>query len=287
MTNTTNTNATINHANAQEEMTMTIRQYAEEIARNIKGAEVRYVEKANGVILTGVLMPLKDTEKGNNRVSANFYVDDLYRDGVSIEDATRKAQAFLEKETPAFDLEWIMDFENVKPHLRARLYNKATRAEVQTSAEKYGLSDLIIVPYIDEVIKDGSVKVTNSLVKTWDVDPQEVIEIAEENSRKCAVIKDMNEMMFGFAPAGMPKMLVVMNDNIGMYGAYAVIPKMDALYKEFPNGFVVLPSSVHEVIVVDINEKGAEELTAMVQGVNATEVSLEEQLSDHAYTFCA
>ena len=49
----------------------------------------------------------------------------------------------------------------------------------------------------------------------------------------------------------------------------------------------VLPSSVHEVIAVSTDMGTPEMLAQMVQEVNGTQVSLEEQLSDHVYKFDA
>ncbi len=49
----------------------------------------------------------------------------------------------------------------------------------------------------------------------------------------------------------------------------------------------VLPSSVHEVIAVSTDMGTPEMLAEMVKEVNGSEVSLEEQLSDHVYKFDA
>lgn len=51
-------------------------------------------------------------------------------------------------------------------------------------------------------------------------------------------------------------------------------------------GVVVIPSSIHEMLILsaDILElERMEELTKMVQDVNANEVLVREQLSDRAY----
>ena len=52
------------------------------------------------------------------------------------------------------------------------------------------------------------------------------------------------------------------------------------------NKVVVIPSSIHEMLILsaDILElERMEELTKMVQDVNANEVLVKEQLSDRAY----
>ena len=57
--------------------------------------------------------------------------------------------------------------------------------------------------------------------------------------------------------------------------------------KKFTEGFFVIPSSIHEVLVMPKGFGGndLESLTAMVREVNATAVVPEEQLADVAFEF--
>ena len=73
---------------------------------------------------------------------------------------------------------------------------------------------------------------------------------------------------------------MVLTTESQAYGAIALISKAKELAELFPNGYVVLPSSVHEVIVRELD---GNDYTELVQCVNATEVDPEEQLSNHAY----
>ena len=50
--------------------------------------------------------------------------------------------------------------------------------------------------------------------------------------------------------------------------------------------FFILPSSVHEVILLPTKTKDAMgELSAMVKEINAAEIAREDILSDHAYYY--
>ncbi len=62
-------------------------------------------------------------------------------------------------------------------------------------------------------------------------------------------------------------------------GAYGVIALLDQLKDRFKS-FTVLPSSVHEVLVVTVD---SDEYDSMVQEVNDTQVDYTDQLSNHAY----
>ena len=269
-------------------MNMNIKEYANQIAMQITGAFVEEVEKANGVILTAVSFPT-----GSTNCRANFYINDLYNNGVDVEEAIDRAREVISKERDRqIDVDFVSDFEQVRPRLRARLYNKATRAEVYRSAAEFGFEDLIIIPFIEDINIGGgmgAIKVTDALVKTWGVSPAEVLRIAEDNARVFATLGSLTDVLRGMGYdlpilPDEPSMLIATNDR-KCNGAYAVIAKLDELKKRFPNGFTVLPSSVHEVLIVDINDPAA--MDAMVQEVNATEVDADEQLSNHAYTFAA
>lgn len=63
---------------------------------------------------------------------------------------------------------------------------------------------------------------------------------------------------------------------------------MEDIAEKVGGDFFVLPSSIHELLIVP-KQEGMElsELEAMVQEVNATQVSREEKLSDHVYEYDA
>ena len=258
---------------------MSLTNYAKEIAKNIDGAKANTVEKANGVILHAVSVPTS----GN--VFANIYIDKMYESGLSIEEATANVIEIRNNQIPdrSFDLDWITKWESVKGKLVARLYNKKTTAFIKRSASEYGFDDLIIVPYIN-VGNDGYVKVTEQLFDSWNVSEQEVLETAELNSRNDAVMQSMCEVL-GLPEFMFPPMFVLSNKD-KCCGAYAIIALMDIVKEKFNGKFTVLPSSIHEVIVVGETDNNPD-LTDLVQCVNSEQVDLEEQLSDHAYTFVA
>ena len=262
------------------------RVYAEEIAMRIEGATVAEVDKANGIILTGIAVPIAEN------VKANVYIDSMYDIDMTIDEAVAEINHIVEerkKHNPVPDMSCFSNFDKMKGHLKARLYNKATVAEVSKSASEYGFDDLIIVPYLEITLNGGygAIKVLENHLETWGKTAEEVIAIAEENSANETMITSMAEMLgmsSDMLPPGTPMMMVVSNDSEAC-GAYGIIAKMEYLKEKFPEGFAVLPSSIHEVIVMSLAGVDEDALTSMVKEVNATEVVAEEQLSDHAYFF--
>ena len=69
-------------------------------------------------------------------------------------------------------------------------------------------------------------------------------------------------------------------------GVLAYQDFMDQAAEKIGGDFYVIPSSIHEILLVpDNGEVQAEGLKEMVQEVNATEVSPEEKLSDNVYHY--
>ena len=73
----------------------------------------------------------------------------------------------------------------------------------------------------------------------------------------------------------------------------ATVLLYDDIVKElsdlFEKDLIILPSSIHEVLILATDENDRQNLdhyTAMVKEVNASQLQDEEILSDHAYYYC-
>lgn len=281
---------------------MTKRNYAEEIARVINAneevvAEVTEVNKVNGVIQTGISVK----EKGCN-TAPTIYIDQFYDDDVCIEDAAYRVMGVYRLNKRQINVDWVSDYEQVKGKLKACLYNasNANAFPVNISAKKYGFDDLIITARITvdlgtETEGVGSILVRPELLEKWGVTKTVVINQAIRNIKNDCVIKSMAEIMCElmgiddpndiaqFNNPSAPEMLVITNTE-RVNGAIAIIQAKNELKNRFPDGYTVLPSSIHEVIVVGTTEN-QDDFTDMVGDVNNEQVDIQEQLSNHAYIF--
>lgn len=256
---------------------MTKMEYANKVAELVNG-EVRMIEKANGVVLTGI------TSKDGD-VRPTVYIEDMYGKD-DVETAADKIRQMYEANiTLPCDISLIQDYNNIKDKIVARLYNSKTKAEVFRSAAAYGFEDLIIVPYI-QFSDNASAKVTRQLANMWEVSDEDILMDAMKNvDYKIFPLLDMLKNM------GIPveefeseiEMYVVTNKTKN-FGAIGVLPADDELKDIFPEGYIVLPSSVHEVIAISKNYKD-NSLTDMIRDINATELDKVEVLSDHEYIF--
>lgn len=87
-------------------------------------------------------------------------------------------------------------------------------------------------------------------------------------------------------PAGACPMLVITNKR-KMYGAAIMAHPgyFETLSKKAGGDFYILPSSIHEVIVVPAEGIEPDELRKMVMEVNASELDAEEFLSNNVYLY--
>lgn len=255
-------------------------EYAMEVAKKVNG-DVREVEKANGVKFIGV------TVRSDSNITPTIYIDQMYADDLTIDEAAEKVMKLYEKnKIDTIDLNYLNNFEAVRPMLRARLYNKKTKTEVYKKALD-PFDDLIIVPVVDGVIENGSFRVQESHLKMWGVTADEVISQAEKNSSKRCTFQTMKEVLVEMMGSSIAdeipddNMMYVISNTERSFGAYSVIPMLPDLKEKFSEGFAIIPSSVHEVLLVPVKDN--EGLDDIIRGVNETELAEVDVLGDHAY----
>lgn len=267
---------------------MTKMEYAQKVAEIIGGVANEY-KKNNGVVYTGVSI---DVENG---IAPVMYIDEFFDNGMEVEKVAEIIKSkFEEYKGVSIDMNMLDDFEHAKDKIHIELINKKNIDDriVYKSAEEYGFDDLILVPVmrVDLSGQVGRVKINNNLVKNWGVTADEVIEIGIENidciieplAKKLARMTGMPEEEFG--DGEIP--FVIVSTESGEFGASAIIKAKEQLNEMFPDGYVVLPSSIHEMLVVP-NTNEDDRLESMVSDVNCNVISDIEYLSDRIYKFVA
>ncbi len=81
------------------------------------------------------------------------------------------------------------------------------------------------------------------------------------------------------------QMYVVTNESkvFGAAGIFADRSLREQVVEKLGEDFYIIPSSTHEVIVVAADQMPPEQMAAMINEVNSTQVAPEEVLSDHPY----
>ena len=142
----------------------------------------------------------------------------------------------------------------------------------------------------------ASVLITDDIAKQLRVSPEELHQTAVHNSMGkypaiCVPMSDIiGEMLGGDSPMmddPAENTLYVLTNREKMDGAGVIFypDVMDAIYKNMPENCYLLPSSVHEWLVVSKNKAEKEDLEYMVRSINETEVDPKEQLSDMVHEY--
>lgn len=157
---------------------------------------------------------------------------------------------------------------------------------------------------------EGTVKVNKDLMTQMDIDENWLKTHAEKNMLAKLSIKTMSETLteimlnqtdIPFIEEKMEKEITQLDDFMyvisnkeGHFGAGAIASDLCfEKIKEFAEkrdlkNWAILPSSIHEVLLVELEHKTKETetmLDTMVTEVNETEVPERDKLSDHAYIF--
>ena len=263
---------------------MTMVEYAQEIADAVGGV-VKEIKKNTGVTKLGVTV-----ENAESGISPILYVDDFYENKAPVEDAVKEFDKVMNSvNVTSKDFDWVNNWEAVKDKLGFRLVHKRNVFPVYTSARARGFADLIMVPYIRVSVNNnvGTTVVTEAMLNSWGVTKRKVMDTAIGNT-SCRVRKSSEVLseMTGQPEEFFPSPFVVVTTEDQIYGAAAIIKAKEKLNELFPDGYYVIPSSVHEVLVLpkDIGKDTAE-INALIDEVNTTQLDSTDVLSNRVYEF--
>lgn len=248
--------------------------------------EIKHVVKLGETKKAIIIM-----EKDIN-VYPTIYFDDF--NGLEASKACNEIQKRYEKHklTKSIDklaIEWFKDFEKVKSNLQIKLINAEKNKEYLKDKPFIQILDLAAAFYIrvrSNEIGEGSIMVLNNHAKMWNVTAEMLYEAAKENEH--AIITDMADFMKKYTgkETGFFKgYQYIVSNKRSLNGAGTFIANIDKLKERFKT-FYVLPSSIHEVLIMpaDRCQYNKKALDATVKNVNIT-VGPYERLADHAYYF--
>lgn len=225
----------------------------------------------NGIEKVGISL-------GNGALKPTVYVDGFN----NMDEFIDFCKDVLNDEKPEFDFEItadnLMDYDKIKDKMFVCLIGKdKIKDDILTDVAFEDLYKYLRI-YVGE---NATIVVKKGLFDAWGVSMEQVFADALENSKKLmpALYGDLGNL-FGFSQEQTP-LYVVTNEK--MYFGASVILYCDKL----PNEFYMLPSSIHETLIIPIDKYSDEEsnLADMVRAVNSTEVRPEDKLSDNAYYF--
>ena len=264
-------------------------------------------------------MGLTVIRPGDDRIPT-INLTDLYRQSYEnprfrITDVLEQISQIIQREPEHFDVSRLTQYKEAKKHLFMRVSNIEENLQVLDNVPYVKRADLAITFHIaveENEAGRASAIVTNNMMENFGVTRNQLYKDALENSSFIApvMIDNLGEVVGRmeieemeargaseeeirkaeeriYVESQYNPMFVVTNETL-LYGGSAIFYPgvMDQLGEVLNGDFFILPSSVHETLVVpDDGRISCHELKAMVMAINEKEVAPEDRLADEVYHY--
>lgn len=280
---------------------MEYNEFVEEIRCNVEAnrncdGEVRMLKimRNNGCELDGLTIVRKGCP-GSPTIYLNGYYNQ-FEAGRSIVSITREVLNTYESGWEKLEsMAGIFnDFEEIKKRVAYKLVNYEKNKELLQDVPHKRFMNLAVVFYClieRESNYNATALIHNSHLGLWGVSESEIYSLARKNTPNLLPyrITRIDEVV------DIPKdscreddMMYILTNDSGINGAASLL--YDGVIDEFAERFaadvIVIPSSVHEVLLVPLKEEyDVSELNMLVKEVNNTIVDEEETLADNVYIY--
>ena len=256
------------------------------------------IPKNNGIYMEGMVF----SREGEN-ISPVIYVEEYYqywKKGVSMEKLVEKIVWTYSHFKPLARVtdDFFKDYDRLKSRIFYKIINYEKNRELLKKIPHRRILDLAMVFYyqVDEVEPPATIMIQNSHLSMWDVTPEEL----EENAIKYTCLCLPAEFLTMAQLAGMDEEdvndvldeescpMYILTNKKRRYGAGTIFYPgiMEQAQKLLGDNFYILPSSIHECILIP--EEGnydQDRLAEMVTEINEQHVDAREVLSDQAYYY--
>lgn len=284
-------------------------QILEHLPEDFKGStvEVRDVEKVN-VKLDGmvVLKPSVDS-------SPTVYLNHLYEDyvsGKSIQDCLSQcANVIVDAYKELEDMKPRIEISQMKENVVMVLVNQEQNKDMLENIPHRDFQDLaVIYRWVLDINEKGiaSSIVTNKLMESEGMTEPDLFQLAVENTKRLLPpqIKPMSEVIkemfpFELVETGMldemmeeinsdPKRaMYVLTNETNVNGAVSMLYEnnLHELAEKLGTDLYILPSSIHESILVSVEMGEPNDLAQMVSDINMDCVDIADRLSNNVYHY--
>ena len=313
------TNNAMNGGIAMNTKTNSIEVFAETVKAAVEDAlnenvevKIERITKNNGVELAALI--IRDDEES---ISPTIYLDKLFERYLTGESSVESIcdsvlDIYRNCDKPDLDSISLFDYEACKDKLFFKLVSAERNQHLLDTVPSVNVCGDLMMTFHVLISKDStgvqSVAVKTDLANTWGVSANELQELAVWNAPRLfrGKIRSMTSVLMDFFCDSLDEaecsneffdMMVDSNDVMPMYictndcgcfGAGAIM--YPEFLKEFANrigsGFYILPSSIHETILVPLSgDMDVEELRNMVQEINVEHVADVDVLTDEVYLY--
>lgn len=262
--------------------------------------------KNNGYQRKGITF----SEEGTN-ISPTIYLEEYYEkfiQGSSIKWLAEQVHEMYRKVRikHTWRGEVVQDYQHVKDKIIYKLVNQEKNRELLPKVPHVIYLDLAVLFYVLVDMDESGGQVATMLIRNehldwWNVTGEEIYQRAAANTEKllpyefsamCMVIEEMlGDRDIDDAEwrrLREQESMYVLTNHIRNGGASVILypGRLDAIGAYFKENYYILPSSVHEVIVLPESKAlSKDEMECVIREVNETQVQAEEFLSNHAYFY--
>lgn len=284
--------------------------YFNEAMKNLVSKELGegYIVTLNNVTKVNQTLPALNIRKVNGALGTNIYLDQLYKkyeeQGARLDDCARKIlevysdNVMEEASLTTMVLDMMASKEKITDKVFYKIINGSKNEELLLRAPYTAIegSDLVM---IFGILVPGSITgnatmtitITNLLMERLELSEEEVIKRAKENTPRLfpAIFKNMTEILSAILPPDERKAdlaMWVLSNEQNLNGASVLLYDgiLDGIGERF-GSFYILPSSLHEVIIVREGEIESDFLRQLVQFVNQTTLDEKDFLSDKVFHY--
>ncbi len=256
------------------------------------------VIKNNGITLRGLSIREPD-----NVIAPTIYLEELnqaFEDGRDIDGIISEICCIYERHRSPSSADDIIinirDWDTVSQRVYYTVINKERNKALLSEIPHRELLDLAVVYRISISIGNdiaGSALVRNEMLQYWNVDEEALFRKASENTPKMlgCELKNMWDILseiYGKNTefSDYPPYMYVASNRERYYGAAVIF--LDSAFgssatERIGGKFIIIPSSVHETIIIPYSNIDRNTVLNMVREVNKNEVRDIEVLSDNVY----
>lgn len=265
------------------------------------------IRKNNDVMLDALAIRNK-----GEKVIPQIYLKEwyeMYQNGMEMEEILKEiAQVYLSRTPKEADSvsDLLMDYHKAKEFLGLKLVNKESNQKmlkgmICRDMENTDLTAVLCLCYQMEKEFHTSILIPEDMLSEWGIDRDTLYQEALQNTIKKnpvvinnvidIILYNDKEMIEAYQPDDFymqPYEQYVLTNKEKVDGATVLLypDVLEQLAKNADSSFYILPSSIHEVILLlDNHDINAEELQNIVISVNREGVAAEEVLSNEVYRY--
>ena len=255
--------------------------------------------KVKQQVKEGISVCIQTTMKNNGKNRVGIMVSEK---GINVSPTIYLEEYFQQYQKVRIEHAWetsvLQSFSKMQQKIVYKLIHAEENAELLEQIPHMCVLDLAIVFYVLlDVSKSGTatILITDDIVKMWGVEKERIYNIAHQNTKRLLppefqTMRSVVAELLGEETNDQEgeDFMYVLTNEIRSFGAACILydKVLEDIGNQLGENYYVLPSSVHEVIIVpESKSPNRIDLEDMIEEINDTQVEEEEVLSYRAYYF--